>query len=72
MSHDIFISKFWDIRVIVPQSELDRSEKDILLLDIVDIQEKLMIALKKILATVCTILKILTFFLIWSVAYIYL
>lgn len=64
MSGDIFASEFQGIGVIVPQIEFDKREKKLLLLDIVGAGKELVIALKEILAAVCTIVKDLAFFLI--------
>lgn len=45
MSRYIFTSKFQNVKVIVPESEFNRHKKDELLFNIVDVREKLIIAL---------------------------
>lgn len=71
MSHDIPMSKFSGVKIIVPRNELDRYEKKILLLDI-NRQRKLMTAFKKMLAKVDIVVEDLAFSLIRSIACIYL
>lgn len=44
--------KFWDVGIIVSQHILDRYEKEMLLLDTIGNQKKLVIVFKKILAIV--------------------
>lgn len=46
MSHDIPVTKFRGMKVIVPRNTFNRCEKDVLLLDIVGVWEKLVTALK--------------------------
>lgn len=55
--HDISASEFWDIEVIVCQSELGKQEKEILLFQTVGAWKQLMTAHKKTLAAICTIIK---------------
>ncbi len=64
MSCDILTSKFLGIRVIDPQSVLDRCKKETFLLDTTDALEKPVTALKRTLAIVCTVIEDLAFFLI--------
>ena len=68
MSCDISLSKFRGVGVIISQSMLDRRKKEVLLLDIVGAWEKLVTALKGILASICTVVEDLAFSLIRSVA----
>lgn len=70
ISHNIFISKFQDIKIIVPQIILDRYKKKILILDIISTQKKSIIVFKEILAMVCNVIKDLAFSLIQFVIYI--
>ena len=64
MSRDVSASKFRGVGIIIPQSVLDRHEKEGLLLDIVGACGKLMTALRGTLAIVCTIVEDLAFSLI--------
>lgn len=62
ISWDIFTSKFWDIKVIVFQSEINRGEKEVLLLYQVDAYEELAITFKKTLAAISILVKDSAFF----------
>ena len=64
MSHDIPSSNFRDVGVIVPQSMLDKCEKEVLLFDILGARKKLVTTLKRMLAIVYTLVEDLAFFLI--------
>lgn len=43
MSYNIFASEFWEIKVIIPQSVLDKLKKKMLFLDIISVCEELVI-----------------------------
>ena len=64
ISCNVSVSGFRCVRVIVPQSMLDRHEKEVLLLDTVGTWKELVSALRKTLAVICTIVENLAFFLI--------
>lgn len=64
MSHDIFASEFQGIKVIIPQNMLNRYEKKVLLLDIINTWKELVIALKKTLIIVYIIIEDLIFYLV--------
>ena len=68
MSCDISASKFLGVGVIDPRSVLDRREKEVFLLGIVDAREENVTAFKETLAVVCTVVEDLAFSLIRSVA----
>ena len=68
ISRDFSASEFRGVGVIVPQSLLDRREKEVLLLDTVGAREELVTALKGTLAVVRTVVEDLAFSLIRSVA----
>ena len=64
MSCDISASKFLGVRVIDPQSVLDKRKKEVFLLGTAGAREENVIALKGTLAIVCTIVEDLAFSLI--------
>lgn len=70
MSCIMSISEIRDITVIVSWKILDRYKKEVLLLNTVDTQEKLLTALEKILSVVYTIVDNLSFFPIWYITFI--
>lgn len=63
ISRNIFIFKFQGIKIIVPQSILDKYEIEILFSDIVDTWEELMIAFKGVEPVVYIMIEDLVFFL---------
>lgn len=64
MSHDVFVSEFQGIGIIVPQSLLHKRKKEMLLLNTIGTWKELVIAFKETLAAVYIIVKDLAFFLI--------
>ena len=64
ISRNVSASEFRFVGVIVPQSVLDRYEKEVLLLDIVGAQEELVTVFRETLAVVCTVIEDLAFSLI--------
>lgn len=71
MNFDISTSRFWNIRVIVFQSEFDTYEINILLFNIRNACEKFLTAIKKTLAALCIVIEDIVIILLRSVAYIY-
>lgn len=63
MSYNILTFELLDVEVIDPWSVLDRHKKEALLLSITNAQKRPIIALKRILALVCIIIK--TWFFFW-------
>ena len=64
MGYDISASKFLSVKVLDPQSVLDKRQKEVFLLDTVCTWKEPVIALKKILAIVYTIIEYLDLSLI--------
>lgn len=58
------MSEFQGRNIIVTRKILDKPDKKVLLLDTISAQKKLVTALKKTLAAVCTLVKDLVFSLI--------